>query len=122
MNNELQQLLDFIPQIVQLSRFENETTRLAISEKFIKAQYQILKDIEAGSVVAKGVGKALPTNEMAHYTSIADRFSKDDINPYWQHLKEEYDRILLNHQKDIAVKNISKKNKLKKVKREQRYS
>ena len=53
------------------------------------------------------------TNEMRHYKTITDRFSKDDVEPYWQHLKEEYGRILHNHKKDVALQKLSKKNKLK---------
>jgi hypothetical protein len=43
-----------------------------------------------------------------------------DVEPYWQHLKEEYGRILHNHKKEVALQKLSKKNKLKKMGRKLR--
>jgi uncharacterized protein (UPF0305 family) len=126
-NRELEKMLAMIPMLVQSSRFVGADIRRHIVDKLLKAIYQINKDLKDGASVNKEIGKQLPqsvfdktTNEMRHYKTITDRFSKDGIEPYWQHLKEEYGRILHNHKKEVALQKLSKKNKLKKMGRKLR--
>ena len=64
MNRELERIIDYIPKLVDLSRFESAETRRLLVDRMLKAIYQINKDLESGALVSKQIGNQLPTNEM----------------------------------------------------------
>jgi len=121
MNRELERIIDYIPKLVDLSRFESAETRRLLVDRMLKAIYQINKDLESGALVSKQVGNQLPTNEMKNYQTILDKYSKADNEAFTNHLNEQLDKVRHDLRKHKAVRELDEKKQRNKQQRHYRF-
>ena len=96
MNREIEKIIDLLPALKDLMKFENAVTKLEVQMHLLKVVYALADDLKVGADVSSRARKRIPTSEgVRHDLNRIDviNFSKNTKNAYLAELKHNYDML-----------------------------
>ena len=96
MNREIEKIIDLMPTLKDLMKFENAATKLEVQMHLLKVVYDLAKDLKIGADTNLRAQNRVPTSEgVRHDLNRIDviNFTKNTKNEYLAELKHNYDML-----------------------------